>query len=408
MNKRFVVAGAAFLLLSMSSMVETQSAEGKEPAEEVAEKPIFKVFEAGEFLTEDDFGHISDALGYLNLTPQDMQYEKKHLDHRFRLPAVNAALDDPMGLPLVAEGAAGDFQGINPPTSRTLAAGKLLGLDEFAWSAEGLLKAQEAYTKLFSKSNSLLGEAWAIEGTGDKGKTAMAYLKAQKAEEELYKYQRDIVFGGKVIVHADSTEHESALDKYLNARSTERFKNVAGTLALGSVGANDISVIGAQMPSLFAEAEIAMPGTAYSEPKASILDIAAKVKISNHFVAGVRLAAILEQQAVYWTQQNRFRKIKTVTGVEGVTGNIILALEGPNGWYVIGGDGPNTYSGDNFIGIIDLGGDDVYRGRVAAGIGLPGQSAFSFVLDLGGDDEASSGHGQFGNQFFIPCNCVWA
>ncbi len=384
MNKRFMVMGVAFLMLGLSSVVETQSAEDAKPVVEAIEKPSFKAFEAGEFLTQDDFGHISDALGYLNLTPDDMQFEKKHLDHRFRLPAVNAALDNPMGLPLVAEGAAKDFSGTEPAILRTLAAAKLLGLDEFAWSIEGLKKAEQAYTKLELEYNRLYYKASDEYLEGNR-RAALTQLKADKAKEELNKYSRDLIFGGKVAVHADA-KNTAEIYGIEGVYDTELFRSVSGTLEMNKMEPADLLSMASQLPSLFTESEIALPDIEYAEPQVEVLETAAKMQLQHSLVAGSRLSALLENQAIHQAQRAR-NGIKTVSGIEGVEGDVVLALEGPNGWYVIGGKGPNTYSGDHFIGIIDLGGDDVYRGRVAAGIGLPGQPAFSFVLDLGGDDQ---------------------
>lgn len=386
MNKHLMVAGAAILLLSLSSVVETQSTESEKAVEEVTETQPVRAFEAGQFLMEDDFEHLSDALGYLNLTPEDMQFEKKHLDHSFRLPVVKAALDDPVGLPLVAEGAAKDFRGIEPATLRTLAAAKLLGLGDEAWSIEGLKKAEETYTKLIVEYHRLSREASIEERAGNEDVAALKYLKAKRVDRRIMKLNRDEVFGGKVTVHADASGNEARFSDRLNAYSTTYLKGVTGTLGQRSMKISEIEQLAAQMPSLFAGSEIAIPGVEYAQPEESILETAANMQLQYLFVAGLRLAMVLEYQAIRWSQKS-LQKLETVNGVEGVTGDVVLALEGPNGWYVVGGHGPNTYSGDNFIGIIDLGGDDIYKGRVAAGIGLPGQSAFSFVLDLGGDDQ---------------------
>ncbi|MDC1141708.1 peptidylprolyl isomerase [Planctomycetota bacterium] len=361
--------------------------EAGEPEPDLA--PRKTAFVAGEFVTQDDFGHISDALGYLNLTPDDFQFEKKHLDHRFRLPAVNAAVDNPMGLPKTAEAAAYDFRRQNHTTTKTLAAAKLLGLDEFAWSVEGLRKGEEKFTSLFAEANRLIREAGILDVNGDKKQAALTRLKSNKVTEEMNRYTRDLVFGGKVAAHSDARGFEKAFADSLNARSTEFLKTVGGTLELSDgLTADEAIALAGQMPSLNAEGEIAVPGTSYVEPTPAILETAQKCKLSYSFVAGARLSAILEQQAFRW---NKIRRgvTKTVPAPEGfgITGQVVLVLEGPNGLFVIGGAGPNTYSGDNFIGIIDIGGNDVYSGRVAGGIGLPGQPAFSFVLDLEGNDQ---------------------
>ncbi|MCF7811183.1 HEAT repeat domain-containing protein [bacterium] len=71
--------------------------------------------------------------------------------------------------------------------------------------------------------------------------------------------------------------------------------------------------------------------------------------------------------------------------IDGVKGEVLLYKESEKwGRMVIGGDGDNTYDGDFSI-IIDIGGDDVYRGRYAGGMGEVG-CPYSIVIDLKGDD----------------------
>jgi HEAT repeat protein len=75
----------------------------------------------------------------------------------------------------------------------------------------------------------------------------------------------------------------------------------------------------------------------------------------------------------------------SVTSTPGVDGLVLVARDTPYGKFVLGGSGPNTYTGD-FALIIDLGGDDRYVTRVGgavAGIGHP----ISAVIDMGGDDQ---------------------
>lgn len=69
----------------------------------------------------------------------------------------------------------------------------------------------------------------------------------------------------------------------------------------------------------------------------------------------------------------------------GVTGEVLLLRETPEGLVVIGGRGPNTYDLDQrFALVIDLGGDDVYRGTIAAAADV--EHGISVVLDLSGHD----------------------
>ncbi len=73
------------------------------------------------------------------------------------------------------------------------------------------------------------------------------------------------------------------------------------------------------------------------------------------------------------------------TPPSGVTGEVLLVRETPYGLIVIGGPGPNSYDLDSrFALVIDLGGDDLYRGTIAAA--TDARHGNSVVLDLAGQD----------------------
>lgn len=69
----------------------------------------------------------------------------------------------------------------------------------------------------------------------------------------------------------------------------------------------------------------------------------------------------------------------------GITGDVLYAEETPYGLIVIGGTGPNTYELDKRFGlVIDLGGDDIYRGMIAAS--ADAEHGNAAVIDLTGND----------------------
>ncbi len=73
------------------------------------------------------------------------------------------------------------------------------------------------------------------------------------------------------------------------------------------------------------------------------------------------------------------------TPPQGMNGQILLAQETSYGLIVIGGVGPNTYDMDQHVAlVIDLGGDDTYRGTIATSSQV-GQGN-SVVIDLSGND----------------------
>ncbi len=88
----------------------------------------------------------------------------------------------------------------------------------------------------------------------------------------------------------------------------------------------------------------------------------------------------LHQVAAAWTTP-----LPASSAPHGVTGDVLLIQETSYGLIVIGGPGPNTYELDKGIGlIIDVGGNDLYRGMIAASTDEDQGNAV--VIDLNGDD----------------------
>jgi hypothetical protein len=69
----------------------------------------------------------------------------------------------------------------------------------------------------------------------------------------------------------------------------------------------------------------------------------------------------------------------------GVTGDVVLVQNTSYGMIVVGGPGPNTYELDGRFGlVIDLGGNDLYRGTIAASASE--EQGNAVVIDLSGND----------------------
>jgi hypothetical protein len=74
----------------------------------------------------------------------------------------------------------------------------------------------------------------------------------------------------------------------------------------------------------------------------------------------------------------------------GVTGPLVAAKKTRHGWILIGGKGRNTYELREPVAcIVDLGGDDEYRGTVAAG--TDAEHSLGMVIDLAGNDVYAAG-----------------
>ncbi len=69
----------------------------------------------------------------------------------------------------------------------------------------------------------------------------------------------------------------------------------------------------------------------------------------------------------------------------GITGDVLYLRQTSYGLIVIGGPGPNTYNLDaQFALVIDLGGDDIYRGFIGSSAGV--DQGNRVVIDLAGND----------------------
>jgi hypothetical protein len=326
-------------------------------------------FVAGKFLTAEDYEHMEASLACINLKPGDLKYEKKHRpDDKLRLKVCDAALDDPMGLPLVTENAAAAYSASAAELDRFIQVAMMLEAPPVPPPVSRLSELESALAK--------------AEEVKDKDKAA-ALLK--EVNDALY----GASYGGvpEILVEPGITVSMRWEPEFEHARY---FVNAAEYLHLLHEVEFEASGLATFLPTLFAEADL------------SLAD--ARVELGDGFVEAAKvglnhlLAAGQQFQDSVASEGQLFREILAVAtadgentagqahSIEGVTGTVVAAWKGPWGKYVIGGTGPNTYEGDDFIGIIDLGGEDVYKGRVACGIGLAGKAPLSFVLDLGGND----------------------
>ncbi len=319
------------------------------------------------FLTADDLEHLDAALGYVNLTRRQLNYEKKHADHRLRLAAADAALDDPAGLPRTAHQAAQAFALAGSAATRARHASDLLDLPAARWSLEELQKDGEIEARRAAEYEAAGDAADALRRKHDAEDVARLLggpPRSALPEEHL-------LFAARGLVAA----HESLKRPAVEATEAE------------------LRGLAAALPAEITDADARLPG-AEGESK-DWYTVAARAGTQARLVAGARLALFLEREAAQWSQRVKLRGAQAFAGTPvagmGVTGGVIGLWQGPWGKFVIGGTGPNTYEGDDFIAIIDLGGDDIYRGRVACGIGLPGRAPISFVLDLGGNDRYEGG-----------------
>ncbi|MBI5059518.1 HEAT repeat domain-containing protein [candidate division KSB1 bacterium] len=118
----------------------------------------------------------------------------------------------------------------------------------------------------------------------------------------------------------------------------------------------------------------------------SVLTLLSLVNRQALAAAAYALARGTALTAAAWEKQASPFMTAAAPGVEGL---VLATRATPYGTFVMGGGGPNVYSGD-FAFIIDLGGDDRYVRRVASAVGQIGHGV-SAVIDVKGNDAYVSG-----------------
>jgi len=79
-----------------------------------------------------------------------------------------------------------------------------------------------------------------------------------------------------------------------------------------------------------------------------------------------------------------------------VTGTVLASLQTPQGLIVVGGPGPNVYSGSKLACVLDLGGDDTYQGQIGVILDVAGNDRHQsrgllLLIDHAGDDQYQGG-----------------
>jgi hypothetical protein len=106
-----------------------------------------------------------------------------------------------------------------------------------------------------------------------------------------------------------------------------------------------------------------------------------------HYITKIDREALHAAAAI--VQKGVEEAVEALSAVVGVTEEgVLYEAQTDHGAVVVGGVGSNTYNGEYTV-IIDLGGDDNYKGRCATGIGVL-SDPFGVVIDLAGNDLYSS------------------
>ena len=110
-----------------------------------------------------------------------------------------------------------------------------------------------------------------------------------------------------------------------------------------------------------------------------------KVDYASLIATAQTLARLANERWLYQAAATWTNPLPASAIPPGITGDVLLIQETSYGLIIIGGPGPNTYEIDKGIGlIIDIGGNDLYRGMIAASASEDQGNAV--VIDLKGDD----------------------
>ncbi|MEZ5963651.1 MAG: hypothetical protein R3F56_07375 [Planctomycetota bacterium] len=127
----------------------------------------------------------------------------------------------------------------------------------------------------------------------------------------------------------------------------------------------------------------ALDGMAEEERGALRTALARAGKVDRAALVAQAIVLVQAARALVDGGAAELRRAPTKPGERGVVGGVVLDRSTSFGRFVIGGSGRNQYECGEIAVIVDLGGDDEYRGQVAAA----GMSRrLSLVVDVDGDD----------------------
>jgi hypothetical protein len=302
--------------------------------------------------------YIGEALKALNLREADLEYEKKWTDQdSFRLSIVNELMDNPLSVPNYLE------ESIDNLKNRELE-------DIFKFMSGEIDIPIEKDIKRVERE------------IGDRFKF----------------YEKDSInFEPKLLWKILSVLYASleVSEKYWKEAIKNLSKGEIDTLIYESVhlwSDEDDSTDDTLRGVLFREFEIPYD-TSWEIKEKDILSIASKISREEFALSFYSLIYGLS------------KVLPLLDSLEKPTEDLVLDTRW--GKIIIGGIEQNYYN-DSFPIIIDLGGDDVYEGRIAGGIGgIEGSYPISLVIDLGGNDKyfskksISMGAGFLGNGILI-------
>ncbi len=298
-------------------------------------------------IPDDAWRALDDALQSLNMTRQDLGFEKKNAPSIFRLPVANLALDKPLELPFLADAYSRKIRESTPLA--------LIGI------GREILIGDTNVNLLMPTSPQFPREWQAGELPPVLREILVPLVQAREESEKLLmsafsgltqQQQEALFYTASRFIFDD--EEEFPLDFYKGKKHPAEIQPKEALTLVEKV----------DFPRIIDAVQVMMKavGEAMNSFKRLDLDsIPARIYDSE------------------------------------VGGASVFVQETPFGKMVIGGNGKNIYRCGCWL-VIDLGGDDEYEGRLAGGLGA--QMPVSVVLDLGGNDLYRSGDISLGAGYF--------
>lgn len=171
------------------------------------------------------------------------------------------------------------------------------------------------------------------------------------------------------------------------------YRDVVVALGSGREPANVAPVLQAALDAAFAAGSGELDRGAADRLRQAC-DRAGKVDLDALRAAA---ATLIRAALVFAESRQDLLRQPASPGGNGVTGSVLFDRVTPFGRLVVGGDGANEYRCELLAIVIDLGGDDVYRGPAAA---TTDARRMSLVLDLAGNDRYEANNDALGSATF--------
>ncbi len=343
------------LLLRTTGAILTPSAETSAPQPAPQESP--QPGAPASVIPASAWAAVDEALAMMNMTREDLSFDKTPIKDEFRLSTVQRLLDYPLENFDRCDRIAKDLEAARGDPGRALSALAVL-LDVPAANPPALPAdpgdALDAYGSLFPE---LVPDKGGLAALPPGVRRALAWLLRGSAEAR------------KLI--------EKAFAKLEDVDRATLVKAAPGAFA-GSI------------PDLVYSGAAAAPAEV---PEEALFKIALKVDRAALWEAAVVFAAhVAAAEAELAARMDPAVAAPANSPDAPMDGDVLYAQATPWGWVAVGGTGETRYRTDLFLAI-DLGGDDRYLGRTAAAAGFcKGRPFASACIDLGGDDSYGSRH----------------